>query len=331
MKRSMIQIGFLIIFLLLLTLLPFMIKSQYFLSLLISLFIYITLAESWNLLGGYTGQVSLGHGAFFGVGSLVTRILWTQNIPIYIALPIGGLSTSFLSAIVGIPCFRMRLAYFPIGTLALSMIALLTVSNLFIEASALPPEILKSYEILSRYYLGLITAGLTVILIYYLVRSRSGLAMVAIRENEKAASAIGIKTLKYKTLSLLISTFLAGLAGGVYAYQHVSYYLDAPFDLTWSFAPALTTFIGGLGTIIGPILGSVCFLVLGEIFAVTLGEVHVLIFGFCFILIVIFLPGGLLSLSHQGIFGWRRSLNPLKNKISTFYIKNKSRNLNKTK
>jgi branched-chain amino acid transport system permease protein len=118
---------------------------------------------------------------------------------------------------------------------------------------------------------------------------------VAIRDNEQAAAAIGIKTLKYKTLALLTSTFLAGLAGSIYAYQHVSYYYDAPFDLTWSFTPPLTTFIGGIGTIAGPIVGSICFLALSEIFAVTLGEVHVLIFGFCFILIVLFLPGGLLS------------------------------------
>ncbi len=306
MKKSLKK-GFLIALFLLLALLPLMIKSQYILSLLITLFIYITLSESWNLLGGYTGQISLGHGAFFGIGSLITRILWTNNIPIYLALPTGGLLTALLSAVVGIPCFRMRISYFPIGTLALSMIAMLTVSNIFIEASALPPDILKTYEIFSRYYLGLGIATFTIVFIYYLVRSRPGLAMIAIRENERAASAIGIKTLKYKTLSLLISTFIAGLAGGIYAYQHVSYYFDAAFDLTWSFSPALTSFIGGVGTIIGPILGSFCFLALGEIFAVTLGEVHVLIFGFCFILIVIFLPKGLLSLNFQSFLYWKKS------------------------
>ncbi len=276
--------------------LPFLVKSQYFLSLMITLFIYVILAESWNLLGGYTGQVSLGHGAFFGVGALVARLLWINKVPILFSLPLGGIAAALLAAIVGIPCFRMRLAYFPIGTLALSMIALLTVSNLFIAAGALSPELLKSYEIFSRYYIALFVVLLTIIVIYYLVRSRPGLAIVAIRDNEKAAAAIGIKTLKYKTMALLLSTFLAGLAGGIYAYQHVSYYYDAPFDLTWSFTPPLTTFIGGINTLAGPIVGSICFLALSELFAVTLGAVHVLIFGFCFILIVLFLPGGLLSI-----------------------------------
>ena len=290
MKRVLLTL--LIIFMISL---PLVVKSQYILSLMITLFIYVVLAESWNLLGGYTGQVSLGHGAFFGVGALVTRLLWVNKIPMLLSLPLGGLGAALLAVIVGVPCFRMRSAYFPIGTLALSMIALLTVSNLFIAAGALSPGLLKSYEIFSRYYLALFIVLLSIITIHYLVRSRPGLAIVAIRENEKAAAAIGIKTLKYKTLALLTSTFLAGLAGGIYAYQHVSYYYDAPFDLTWSFTAPLTTFIGGISTIAGPIVGSICFLALSEIFAVTLGQVHVLIFGFCFILIVLFLPGGLLS------------------------------------
>lgn len=292
----------------LLIFLPFVVKSQYILSLMITLFIYVILAESWNLLGGYTGQVSLGHGAFFGVGALVTRLLWVNKIPIFLSLPLGGIGAALLAAIVGIPCFRMRLAYFPIGTLALSMIALLTVSNIFIAAGALSTDLLKSYEIFSRYYLALCIVLLSIITIYYLVRSRPGLAIVAIRDNEKAAAAIGIKTLKYKTLALLTSTFLAGLAGGIYAYQHVSYYYDAPFDLTWSFTAPLTTFIGGISTIAGPIVGSICFLALSEIFAVTLGQVHVLIFGFCFILIVLFLPGGLLSMKMDTLKSLKRKI-----------------------
>jgi branched-chain amino acid transport system permease protein len=310
MKRQMKKILLILLTLLIVLLIsfPLVVKSQYILSLMITLFIYVVLAESWNLLGGYTGQVSLGHGAFFGVGALITRLLWIHKIPILLSLPLGGLAAALLAAVVGIPCFRMRLAYFPIGTLALSMIALLTVSNIFIAAGALSTELLRSYEIFSRYYLALFVVLVTLIASYYLVRSRPGMAIVAIRDNEKAAAAIGIKTLKYKTLALLISTFLAGLAGGIYAYQHVSYYYDAPFDLTWSFTPPLATFIGGISTIAGPIVGSVCFLALSEIFAVTLGEVHVLIFGFCFILIVLFLPGGLLSMKINMLKSLKRKI-----------------------
>jgi branched-chain amino acid transport system permease protein len=307
MKKRVKKVSLALLIMLLISL-PLIVKSQYILSLMITLFIYVVLAESWNLLGGYTGQVSLGHGAFFGVGALVTRLLWVNKIPMLLSLPLGGLGAALLAAIVGIPCFRMRSAYFPIGTLALSMIALLTVSNIFIAAGALSTELLRSYEIFSRYYLALFIVLLSIMTIHYLVRSRPGLAIVAIRDNEKAAAAIGIQTLKYKTLALLTSTFLAGLAGGIYAHQHVSYYYDAPFDLTWSFTAPLTTFIGGISTIAGPIVGSICFLALSEIFAVTLGQVHVLIFGFCFILIVLFLPGGLLSMKMATLKSLKRKI-----------------------
>ena len=146
MKKQMKKVLLTLLIMLLISL-PFVVKSQYILSLMITLFIYVVLAESWNLLGGYTGQVSLGHGAFFGVGALVTRLLWINKIPILLSLPLGGLGAALLAAIVGIPCFRMKLAYFPIGTLALSMISLLSVSNIFIAAGALSPQLLKSYEI----------------------------------------------------------------------------------------------------------------------------------------------------------------------------------------
>lgn len=277
---------------------PLFIEYEYVVSLLITLFIYITIAESWNLLGGYTGQISLGHSAFFGLGALGTRLLWVAHVPIAAAVILGGFSSALLAVVVGVPCLRMRSAYFPIGTLALSMIALLTVANLFPIPGALPKDFLDAYNIYSRYYLGVAVVVPSVLVVYGMVNSRAGLAIVAIRDNEQAAMAIGVRTLPYKVLSLVLSSFLAGLGGGIYAYQHVSYYYDTPFDLIWSFTPTLTTFIGGLGTIVGPVIGSVCFLLLNELFAVTLGEVHVLIFGLSFILIVLFLPGGLMSIKE---------------------------------
>jgi branched-chain amino acid transport system permease protein len=310
MKRSVKKTLFLLLLGIVLVFFPIALESPYLLSLMISLFIFVILAESWNLLGGYTGQISLGHGAFFGMGALGMRMLWVSDVPILLALLAGGVSSAVLSVIVGIPCFRMRSAYFPIGTLALSMIALIAVGNIFPIPGALSKAFLDSYNIFYRYYLALIVASLTLAVVYYLVRSRTGLAIVAIRDNEQAAAAMGIRTLKYKVMALLLSSFLAGLAGGLYAYQHVSYYYDSPFELIWSFTPTLTTFIGGLGTILGPVIGSICFLALSEFFAVTLGEIHVLIFGFCFILIVLFLPGGLMSINRKRFRGlFRKNLN----------------------
>jgi branched-chain amino acid transport system permease protein len=193
----------------------------------------------------------------------------------------------------------MRSAYFPIGTLALAMIAQITVANIFPLPGSLSSGYLVGYTILSRYYLALFAAIFTVAVVYWIVRSRTGLALVGIRDDEAAAEAMGVRTFRHKVFALMVSSLLVGLGGGIFAYHQVSYYYYAPFELSWSFLPTLTTFIGGLGTIAGPVLGAACFLGLSELFAISLGEVHIVVFAFTFILVVLFVPGGLMSISTK--------------------------------
>ena len=171
---------------LLFVLLPALIRSEYVLNLLLMFFLYVIVAQSWNLLGGFTGQVSLGHSAFFGTGALITRLLWTANLPIVPSLIAGSLSSVALAALVGVPCLRMRSAYFPIGTLALAMIAQITVANIFPLPGSLSSEYLVGYTILSRYYLALLVAMLTVAVVYWIVHSRTGLALVGIHPRRGA-------------------------------------------------------------------------------------------------------------------------------------------------
>jgi len=298
MKKGKPYIGF-CVGLLLLAMPPLFVRSEYVLNLFLMYFLYVIIAQSWNLLGGFTGQVSLGHSAFFGIGAIVTRLLWTADVPIIVALIAGGAGAVLLAAIVGIPCLRMRSAYFPIGTLALAMIAQITVGNLFPVPGSLSSDYLAGYKISSRYYIALAVAALTVAVVYRIVHSRIGLALVGIRDDEAAAEAMGVRTFRYKVFSLMVSSALVGMGGGIFAYHQVSYYYYAPFELSWSFLPTLTTFIGGLGTIAGPIVGAACFLGLSEIFAITLGEIHMLVFAFTFILVVLFAPGGLMSVSAK--------------------------------
>jgi branched-chain amino acid transport system permease protein len=298
MSRGKSYIGFCAV-LLILAVPPLVVHSEYVLNLFLMYFLYVIVAQSWNLLGGFTGQVSLGHSAFFGIGAIVTRLLWTADVPIILALIAGSAGAVLLAAIVGIPCLRMRSAYFPIGTLALAMIAQITVGNLFPVPGSLSSAYLAGYKISSRYYIALAVAALTVVVVYRIVHSRTGLALVGIRDDEAAAEAMGVRTFRYKVLALMVSSALVGLGGGIFAYHQVSYYYYAPFELSWSFLPTLTTFIGGLGTIAGPIVGAACFLGLSEIFAISLGEIHMLVFAFTFILVVLFVPGGLMSVSAK--------------------------------
>jgi branched-chain amino acid transport system permease protein len=265
-------------------------------NLLIILFIFIILSQSWNLMGGYTGQINLGLAAFFGCGLLVTHYLWKAGVPIYFAVVVGGLSAVVLAGMVGLPTLRLKGAYFAIGTFALAEVCRIVVGNMFARMVKMPGSFAVDYSLIPRYYFGLIIAMITIALVYFIIHSKVGLAMVAVRDDEQAAQVTGVNTFKYKVYALLISSFLAGLAGGVYAFLRLSFHnITAVFSPIWTFEPLMAAIIGGAGTLTGPIIGSVFLVVLSEIFALTLGEAHLIIFGFLFILVVLFLPQGLMG------------------------------------
>ena len=296
MKRMLGIVGLL----LLLILIPFVLRNEYLLNLMILICLYSTLAHSWNVLGGYCGQISLGHATFFGVGALVFRYLWLSGVSYYLALPAGALSALILASIIGFPSFKMKGHYFSIGTLALAMILLITVQNLLPGVSFITQACLDQYSLFTIYFLALGVGVATVFAVYALSRSKLGIAMVAIRDDEDAAEAIGINTFKYKVVSMSISTLIAGFAGGIFAFYCGTYYYYVPFELGWSFDPLLIAFIGGAGTVIGPVIGAVVFVLLKELFATHLGQVNVLIFGIVFIITVLFLPKGIVGMA--GLF-----------------------------
>jgi branched-chain amino acid transport system permease protein len=165
--------------------------------------------------------------------------------------------------------------------------------------SFVPQEYLKTYSLLPVYYMALIAGAVTIWLVYALTHSKLGVAFVSIREDEDAAEAIGINTFKYKVIAMSVSTLIAGLGGGLFSFYVVSYYYYVPFDLGWAFDPVMITFIGGPGTVIGPVIGSVCFVLLKELFAISLGQMNVLIFGIVFIFTILFLPEGLIGLMKR--------------------------------
>ena len=275
--------------------LPFFTVRNDLLNLGVQIFLAIALAQSWNLLGGYAGQINLGHAAFFGLGALATRMLWVRGTPLLLALGAGAALATAFGLLIGGPAFRLRGAYFAIGTLALAEILRITVGNLMPEISTIPAAALASYSILPRYYLTLTVAAISVAVVALLVPSRVGLGIQAVREDEAAAEASGVGTFRHKLLALAISTALVGLTGGAFAYYHVSYYPQHTFSPSWTFDAVLIAFIGGVGTVHGPVWGALFYVILKEILAVRLVEIHLLVFGVLFILVVLFLPGGLVE------------------------------------
>lgn len=259
--------------------------------------LYITLSQSWNILGGYTGQINLGHVAFFGSGALTTRYLWLLfGVPLPLALLAGAVAAPLLALIIGVPAFRLRGIYFIIATLVFAEILRHIAYTAIPVASVLPAELLTTYSLVPRYYLSLIVAILAVAVVYVVSNSRLGLGMMAVREDEDAAKTSGVSILGCKLSAFIISTALAGLAGGVYAYYYTGAYAGSLFAPVWTFDSVLIVFVGGAGTIIGPIIGSVFFVFLQQVLAVYLpGGFHLVVFGVLFIVVVLFLPGGIVG------------------------------------
>ena len=255
----------------------------------------ITLGQSWNILGGFAGQTSLGHAAFFGIGALITRTLWLNGQPFPLALALGGLTAVTFAMLIGVPTFRLRGAYFAIGTLGVAEVMRITVSQNIPYISTMPGLMIANYDLPARYFLSLGLAIVTTLAAYLLLRSPWSLGILAVREDEEAAQATGVHVLRHKLLALALSSFFTGLAGGVFAYQQISYYPSAPFSPIWTFDALLITFIGGQGTLIGPVIGAIFFVVVREKLSVNLVTIHQVIFGALFILIVLVFPGGLVE------------------------------------
>ncbi len=272
------------------------------LNLLFLIFLYICLGQSWNILAGFAGQVSLGHAALFGLGALVARTLWLDGVPFPLAFLVSGLVPAVCALGIGLPTFRLRGAYFSIGTLAIAEGLRITVGNTLPLISSLPVEMLASYDLSARYYLALGVALATMLAAWLLWRSRFILGMLAIREDEDAAQASGVRVLPHKLAALTLSSFFAGLAGATFAFYQVGYYPAAPFAPSWTFDVLLITYIGGVGTVLGPVLGAVFYIIVRERLAVTLVSLHPIIFGVLFILIVLVFPGGLVDIWTR----WRR-------------------------
>jgi branched-chain amino acid transport system permease protein len=258
--------------------------------------LYVTLSQSWNIIGGYTGQQNLGHAAFFGIGALIARTLWLYLLPLPLALLAGAFGAAIFAVIIGFPAFRLKGVYFIIGTLVLAEILRMIFDTVLPRADVLPSNLLNAYSLTPRYYLSLIVAVIAVAAVKWLSNSRLGLGFMSIREDEEASEASGVDILKYKLTAFIISTFLAGLAGGVYAYYSAAVLAGHLFSAEWTFDAVIIAFVGGVGTIWGPIIGSIFFVLLKQLLSIYLpGGSHLLVFGILFIIVVLYLPGGLIG------------------------------------
>ncbi len=277
--------------------------SRYALSVLWYICFFVTLSSAWNMLGGFAGQVSFGYSVFLGLGSYATGLLWLKgHWNPYLTMPVGVVVAVLFSLLVGFPTFRLRGPFFAIATIGVgeAMRVLMLGMEWTGGASGLRMPS-GSYSQLLYYYLVLALAVVAVGISWWIAHSRFGLALAAIRQDEDAAETLGVDTLWYKLAVHGVSAGVVALAGSLYTMQIIYINPSAVFAFNTSLALVLMPTVGGVGTIVGPVLGGVMY---GYVEKQLLGnsalrDWALLIYGSLLIVIMLFEPGGLMGL-------WRR-------------------------
>ena len=298
---------------------PLVLSDNYMLNILTLIVIFTIYASSWNLLAS-SGQGSLGHAAFLGIGGFTSSLLALNlGIPPIIGIFIAAAFSAAIGFLIGITCVRLKAWFLAMVTFGFSIIA----ATLFTEFDDVthailgfvsPPLLFSSR--LPFYYFAVFISIACVTVMYFIMKSKMGLAFRAIHQNEAEARMIGINTAKYKLYAFILSTFFAGFSGAIYAhfqrYIHISI-----FSADNSFLPLMISVIGGLGTIEGPIIGSVIMVfidhfltnidtflnsVLGHLFPAVshVGpNIRLVGLGIFLVIVVILLPKGMTSLLRK--------------------------------
>lgn len=289
----------------LLLLVPLVVTSTYWLHLFILVLLWVVLGQSWNLIGGYTGQISYGHAAFFGMGAYTTGLIFqTTGDPTlaWWGILAGGITAVVLSLFIGWICFRLRGPYFGLSVLALAeVLRLIALNWKDLTNGAEGILFIPAFSSKAAYFY-IITGilGVTVLVMNYIVRSKLGFYFLAIREDQDAAESLGINSTKYKLISLMISAFFAGAAGSFY--MNYLGFIDPGivFNLqNISIMMILITILGGVATLWGPAVGAALYILISEAFRVWVGSGHLVFFGILIIVIVIFFPNGIVGAANE--------------------------------
>lgn len=290
---------------LILLVLPLFVKN-YTLNLLILSLLFSILALSWNMIAGYAGIFSFGHQAFFGIGGYTSALVVMKlGLSPWLGILFGGILSTIAGAIISLPVLRLRAApYIAILTLGFAEIVHLIISNLDgltrgeLGLSGIPP-ISKIGSIrfnlahsINFYYLTLFILFLVVFIVIKLVKGPEGLALKSIKESQDAAESLGVNLTKYKLYIFMLSSFIAGVAGALYAHYITLLTPGSVTGIEVMMKMLVITMIGGLGTIIGPIIGA--FVVqMGLEYLRFLGDYRLVIYGAALIAVIMFMPGGI--------------------------------------
>ncbi len=292
-------------------LIPWLTHSRYYLHIFIMIFFFGYLATCWNILGGFAGQHSFGHAVFVGIGAYTSSLLFAHTgLSPWFGMWIGALLAGVVGFFFGFLSFRYGLKgpYFLLVTIAFAEVFVYTALNvravggssgITIPLSGDAPFFFQFSGKMPYYYIILVMLALVVWISYVIQGSRMGYYLIAIRENEDAAQALGVNLMRYKLWSTVISAFFSALGGTFYA-QYILF-IDPPsiLGLGLSIEIVIYAIVGGIGTILGPTFGAVLLFPIAEatrgIFAGQTGGIHLMVYGFLLVISVIFMPGGIMG------------------------------------
>jgi branched-chain amino acid transport system permease protein len=281
--------------------------SPFLVQFLINLFMLAALAEGWNIIGGFTGYASFGNVAFFGIGAYTTGVLLTAaEWPFALALPAGGLLAMAFAGLIGMPILRLKGHYFAIATLGVAETMREIVYNLKITGGGTGLTMPITRSALPFFYLmlGILTA--VTLVNWWISASRFGYGLIAIREDEDAAAAMGINTALYKTAAFALSGLFAGLTGGVFAYWITFIDPEGVFRVIVTIQMIIMAVFGGMGTVVGPLLGALVLATVSEVLSTQLVSLAELFNGVIVILVVLFMPKGLADVIRKREFSLRK-------------------------
>ncbi|HHW35893.1 MAG TPA: branched-chain amino acid ABC transporter permease [Bacillales bacterium] len=293
-------------------LLPTFVKSQYLFTILILIGIYTIVTVGLSLLIGYAGQISLGHAAFFGIGAYASAILsGTHQMSPWLAMLIGMVATFIIAYIIGIPILKLKGHFLALATIGINIIVyilLLGLNNITGGAAGfvgIPILTLFGFSLNDKlffYFFVWIIAFLIIILSTNIVRSHVGRLLRSIHDSEIATETLGVQVSKYKVAIFALSAAFASIAGSIYAH-YITFISPPTFYITKSILFLIMVMVGGASSVWGAVLGTALIMFLNELirfvghtyFGIS-GEVEIVVYGFIIILIMMYLPKGLLPL-----------------------------------
>lgn len=268
-----------------------------------SLFLLMTLAMAWNLVGGFGGQFSLGHSIFVGVGSYATAvILTTLGWPLLPTMFVAAAMSAIIGLLLAYPLLRLRGPYLAVGSLGMAVASYGWMINWeFTKASqAYAIPVSGQISLQETYQYSIVLLLVAIVSVIALVRSPLGLRLVALRDNEAGAASIGVKRVRTLLPVWALSGLLTGAMGAVYALQSGSLTVDATFNIQFSLDAAIICVIGGLGTLSGPLIGAVIVYYLRK-YSADFSNYALLIEAIFLVIVVRFFPAGLMGLATKGL------------------------------